>query len=386
MKILFAGDLVFEYLKEYMGDREVEQIFEEVKPLFDKADFRMVNLESVFNENFTPIIKSGPNISSCPDFVHVLKYLQVDVAGLANNHVGDYGHEGLAYTWDILGENGIAYVGAGNNIEEAYEPHVFSKGGVNVSVLAICENEFGIATATESGAAGYRLGMSAHRIAKEKAKGNYVVVFFHGGHENNPYPSPKKQELYRMFVEFGADAVVAMHTHCPQGYEVYRGRPIIYSMGNFYFPHGKEGKFENPNYSWYYGYLTQLNFIDGRVEAELIPYHFTDKKLEILQGKRLEKFNRYLDILNAPIGDEEELRRLFRGWCMITGPVYAELTRYEEAMVDDQEKVRHMKNSFSCEAHNELLTEYLNLCYECKTGEVEGYSGRIRELQTIILD
>lgn len=386
MKILFAGDLSFEHFKEYMGDQEAEKIFTEVKPLFENADYRMVNLESVFNENFAPIIKSGPNISSCPEFVHVLNYLKVDVAGLANNHVGDFGQEAMEYTWDILRENGIAYVGAGRNIDDAYNAYVFSKNGVNVSVIAICENEFGIATTTESGAAGYRLGMTAHRIAQEKAKDNYVVIFFHGGNENDPYPSPKKQELYRMFIEFGADAVVAMHTHCPQGFEIYNGRPIIYSMGNFYFPHGNDGELGNPNFSWYYGYLTQLEFIDGCVKVELTPYYFTEDKLEVLRGKRLDKFKQYMESLNAPIGDEEELRRLFKGWCMITGPIYAELTRYEDAMVDNQNKVRHMKNSFSCEAHNELLTEYLNLCYELKTGEVKVYTKRLSELQTIILD
>lgn len=386
MKILFAGDLSFEHIKEYPGDRAMEAVFTQVKPYFEKADFRMVNLESVFNSGFTPIIKSGPNISALPEFVHVLNHLHIDVAGLANNHLGDYGHEAMAYTMNILDENGIACVGAGNNIAEAYEAHVLSKDGVNVSVLAICENEFGIAAAQKSGAAGYRLGMTAHAIAREKAKGNNVVIFFHGGNENNPYPSPKKQELYRMFVELGADAVIAMHTHCPQGYETWQGKPIIYSMGNFYFPHGNQGNLADPNYTWYYGYLTQLEIADGKITAQRIPYHFTQEQMEVLTGEKLEAFERYMQTLCAPIGDEEELRRLFEGWAMITGPVYADFASYTEAMLDNQDAVRHMKNNFSCEAHNELLTAYFDLCYEGRTTKVKPVSDHIKSLQTIVLE
>ena len=386
MKILFGGDLSFSHFKEYPGNEAVEKMFAQVKPCFDKADFGMLNLESVFNKGFTPIIKSGPNIAAVPEFVYALNYLGIDVAGLANNHLGDYGHESMVLTMDILKQNGIAYVGAGNNIAEAYEAHVLSKDGVNVSILAICENEFGIATAQKSGAAGYRLGMTAHAIAREKAKGNYVVIFFHGGNENDPYPSPKKQELYRMFVELGADAVVAMHTHCPQGYETYQGKPIIYSMGNFFFPHGTTGNFADPNYTWYYGYMTQLEIADGKITAQRIPYHFTFEQMELLTGEKLEAFERYMQTLCAPIGDEEELRRLFEGWAMITGPVYADLARYTEAMIDDQDAVRHMKNNFSCEAHNELLTAYFDLCYEGRTTKVKPVSDHIKSLQTIVLD
>ncbi len=385
MNILFAGDLSFQYFDAYPGDGHMEMVFAQVKPHFENADFSMVNLESVFNDGFTPIIKSGPNISARPAFIHVLNYLNVDVAGLANNHLGDYGHEAMVYTMDILDQNGIAYIGAGNDLRQAYEAHVFSKDGVNVSVLAICENEFGIATAEQSGAAGYRLGMTAHAIAREKAKGNYVVIFFHGGNENNPFPSPKKQELYRMFTELGADAVIAMHTHCPQGYEIYNGKPIIYSMGNFYFPHGNDGKFADPNYTWYYGYLTQLEFSGETIGLRLIPYRFSNDRMEVLSGSRLEAFDRYMETLNAPIGDEEALRRLFDGWCMIMGPVYADFARYTEAMIDDQDQVRHMKNNFSCEAHNELLTAYFDLCYEGRTGKVEATSNQIKALQRIEL-
>lgn len=61
-------------------------------------------------------------------------------------------------------------------------------------------------------------------------------------------------ELYRHFIDLGAEAVIAMHTHCPQGYEFYNGKPIVYSMGNFFFPHKKDKE-----KSWYHGYMSELD-------------------------------------------------------------------------------------------------------------------------------
>ena len=68
------------------------------------------------------------------------------------------------------------------------------------------------------------------------------------------FPSPAKTELYRHFVDLGARAVIAMHTHCPQGYEIYNGCPIIYSMGNFFFPLTR-----NRISTWDIGYMTMLD-------------------------------------------------------------------------------------------------------------------------------
>ena len=119
MKILFAGDLVFRYFKEYIGDEAVDRIFAGVKPVFDAADYRMINLEAIFNKDGEPIIKSGPAHYALPEYVYALKAMNIDCAGLANNHTGDYGEAGVLYTMDVLEQNGIAYARAGKNLEEA---------------------------------------------------------------------------------------------------------------------------------------------------------------------------------------------------------------------------------------------------------------------------
>lgn len=386
MKILFAGDLLFRYFKEYIGNEAVDRLFEGVKPAFDAADYRVINLEAIFNNGFEPIIKSGPAHYALTEYVYALKAMNIDLAGLANNHTGDLGEEGVLYTMEVLKQNGIAYAGAGRNLEEAYRAHVFEKDGITVSVLAVCENEYGIAKKDFAGSAGYKLGMVHRRITEEKAKGHQVVMYFHGGNEENPFPSPGKQELYRFFIDIGADAVIAMHTHCPQGYETYKDKPIIYSMGNFYFPYDPNINNEartNPNSSFFFGYMTELEFTDGKIGTKIIPYHFQNDGVEILIGEKLAKFNAYMEKLCAPLDDEDEIQRLFEGWCMMLGIIYARHANYSEEMMHDQIKVKNMKNAFTCEAHNELITAFMHLCYDLRTDDVAEYTQRIKELMWI---
>lgn len=385
MKILFASDLGFRIYDKYIGNAALDRIFASLQPALDEADFRMVNLETPFNNNFTPIVKSGPNTRSLPEFVYALNVLRADAVGLANNHIGDYGKDGIDLTLNTLHENGFPTLGAGSNLEEAYRPHVFEKDGQTVAVLAICENEYGIAGTNTPGAAGYRVGLTARAILREKANGHSVVVYFHGGNEDNPYPSPGKQELYRFFIDIGADAVLAMHTHCPQGYEFYNGKPIVYSMGNFYYAAAKVGTRVNPDDVFYYGYMTMLDFSDGAVTMKLFPYHYDLDGMELLQGERLAVFNRYLEEICKPIHDAEELQRFFDGWCLIGGTIYVKHARFEEEMKDSQRKIANMKNAFTCEAHNELIEAYLTLCYNGGLERAEEYKEKILSMRCIHL-
>lgn len=383
MKIVFAGDLLLRSYTEYIGDEAVDKIFEDVKPVFADADFRMLNLETVYNRDLKPIIKSGPAIFSLPEYVYALKALQIDLAGLANNHTGDFGDEGVFYTMQILRENGIPFAGAGKNIEEAYRAHVFEKDGQTVSVLAVCENEYGTADIDTPGSAGFMLGTVARRIREEKEKSDYVVLFFHGGNEENPFPSPGKQDLYRFFIDAGVDAVVCMHTHCPQGYEIYNEKPIIYSMGNFFYPKELPNPADIQTSPARFGYITGLTFENGKVNMEIYPYHFSNEAMELLEGERLAKFNAYLETICAPIHDAAELRKYFEGWCLIGGRYYVNHAKWDEEMRTDQVKIKNMRNAFTCEAHYEVIREYLKLCYAGREKAAEPYKEKIKELTQI---
>lgn len=387
MKILFASDLGFRYFDVYHGNEYIERVFSDLLPTFKAADFRMLNFETPFaKDDFTPIVKSGPNTRALPEYIYALDVMGIDAVALANNHTGDFGDDGARFVLEHLHSNGYPTLGAGENIDEAYVPHAFEKNGERVLVLSVCENEFGVAEKDKPGAAGYSLGRVAKFIKNAKAEGCYAVVYFHGGNEDNPYPSPMKKELYRHFIDLGADSVVAMHTHCPQGYEIYEEKPIIYSMGNFYYTSARLVK-EGKESAFRYGYMTELDFSGGKVSFVLHPYEFDLEKIELLRGERLEKFNDYLAEISAPIADDEELRRYFDGWALVGGKVYAGMAVYTPEMEEDIAAVVHMKNDFSCEAHAEVVKAYLNLCYKGKEAleQAEEYKKKLLEKTKIYL-
>lgn len=378
MKIIFAADTSFHYFAEkYPGDEAAVRAMSAVGARMKKADFSVINLETTFGrpEAYTKIKKSGPNQISLPEFQKYIEVLSPTAASLANNHTGDFGEAPIFNTQKILRAMGTQPFGAGKDIEEAYLPVIFEKDGVKIALIGVCENEFGIATEQSGGSAGFSLCRLTEAIFRAKENNCLPIVFFHGGNEHYAFPSPKKKELYRHFVDLGASAVIAMHTHCPQGYEFYRGAPIVYSMGNFYFP--------APDYSygprfavWAYGYMTELTFENGKISLETIPYRQSFDGIALLEGEERKHFDAYLSAICAPIADDARLRRYFEAWC-IKGRFLTALAKY----VPEEGVTAGIKNLLSCEAHNEVLLTEARVRFEGRAEEVSALIDEIKELQ-----
>ena len=207
-------------------------------------------------------------------------------------------------------------------------------------------------------------------------------VYFHGGNETNPIPSPMKVELYRHFIDIGAEAVIAMHTHCPQGYEMYNGKPIVYSMGNFFFPANR-----SQLKSWNYGYMAMVDFTKDGTSLEIFPYKFDYEGHYILEGEEKEHFLKYIEVLNKTFEDEEELQKWFDAWCTTQIHYANALTTYKEEILTSniQSENTRAKNVFNCEAHNEVVRNILNMAYECRFEEAKERVPLIKKLQEVEL-
>lgn len=396
MKILFASDISFNYYPEFPGKEAARFAMSDTAHCFEEADFSVVNLENIFGrkEDYTPIPKGGPNLISSPDFAEYIYALSPSAIGFANNHVFDFGEDPIYSTAELLTSRGYTVFGAGKNVDEAYAPASFEKDGVKVHVYAVCENEIGCgAKEDKAGAAGYNLTRIKKALKASRAAGALPVIYFHGGNEYDPFPSPGKVEMYRNFVDMGASAVVAMHTHCPQGYEIYEGAPIVYSMGNFFFPVPASAGTRLP--SWSIGYMAELDVTVDSVSLKVIPYKFDTEVHTVLDGEEKMRAIEYIEYISRPIADERLVREYFDAWCMISALGYPDRNKLVKIVEeytagseknfasDAEKKFIKMKNVLGCEAHNELLVNTFNILYENRCDSALKRADEILRLQKL---
>ena len=284
-------------------------LFAKVAPFLNEADLRVVQWETPLCEPENPIPKSGPNLYALPSSAELAAAGGFEVALLANNHTGDYGPEMLLQTIDVLNRRGIRTVGAGANLEEAEKPLTLTAGGEKIAIFNFCEHEFGTAQENMPGSAPQLPLRNLRAVAEAARSADRVVAALHGGHEYNPFPSPRIQELCRAFADAGASFVFNCHAHCPEGVEYRNGTPIVYCPGNFYFPIMDEGGL------WRFGYLPKALFDRRGVYAlEILPYAFDAEQIVPLEGETRISFFRYLETLSEPLDDPARMKRLFEAW------------------------------------------------------------------------
>ena len=347
----------------------VANIFGEVKPYFDAADLSIIQWETPLAkvEDTTPIAKSGPNLLCDPRGLEIMTYLGTDVALLANNHVGDQGAKAVYETIRIIEEAGIRTVGAGKDLADAIKPLRLDLDGLKLALVNVAEHEFGTAERNAPGSAPLDPPVMLGQFRELKKQGYLVLALLHGGHEQNPFPSPRMVKLFRMLADGGADAVFNCHTHCPEGVEVYGGKPIFYSPGNFYFPLRDATTKRLP--VWFIGYLTILGIDEaGAFSLELVPYRFSTERVSPLVGDDKASFDEYMATISRPIGDMAELERLFDLWSVRSGFCYIRgaIKPCADAGLDfsNPETVKKFlafRNTHTCESHCYMLGTFFRL-------------------------
>jgi poly-gamma-glutamate synthesis protein (capsule biosynthesis protein) len=377
MKILFTGDINFRG-HDALNFEKSKEILSELSPYLSSVDYRIPNLETplAYRNKHEPIKKSGPNLICAPENIVFLKAFGADGVAIANNHIGDFGEGAIKETLDLLDENGIAHAGTGANVEEAYRAMYFEKNKVRVAIISVCENEFGMATNNTYGSAGYEPRRLLRQIREEKSLSDFVIVVFHGGNEFNPLPSPDTVERYRLVCDMGADAVIGGHTHCPQGYEFYNDKPIVYSMGNLLFKSGTE---RAENDSWHYGYLCELS-IEDKITLRIIPYKFNKEatNIHVFKESEKEKMLTYIQRLSEIIQDEDELARYFSGWAWCHRWIPSPPSNYND--ISDYNVCSNL-NLLFCEAHYSQSKAVFQTLYREETDIAKKYTEKIKQLQ-----
>lgn len=282
-RFLFSGDLVLSGIwdRPMFGNSLSEWI--------RGSDYTCVNLEAPLKAG-VPIDKDGPTLSTIQETPNVLSEIGVDIVCLANNHIMDYGFSGVEKTKDKCSEAGIASVGTGKNRDEAIKPYHHVENGYKVAFYNVCQHEFGIASAIEPGTAWIDSPGLIREIMQTTSEVDFVFIVVHGGNEHTPLPSIRWQERLRELVEAGADAVIAHHPHVPQGWEIYNGCPIFYSLGNFVFD---QTKFDANQW----GYCVELSLKeDMKLQTNILMTERIDNRIYFMgQERNIESHYDYLE-------------------------------------------------------------------------------------------
>jgi poly-gamma-glutamate synthesis protein (capsule biosynthesis protein) len=198
-------------------------VWKNIAPLLKTGDITVINLESPLLSD-CPMTNDG--FTFCGDKRHIegLVYAGVDVATLANNHIGNYGKRGIDETVKLLRSNYIDVAG----IDE--EPPI--RGVNNIRVGFFAYNDIG---AKEEGVSWADTGVMEKEIQQLRNKVDVVVVSMSWGVEYTATPSARQKELAHVIIDSGADLVLGNHPHWTQPVEIYQGKYIVYAHGNTIF-------------------------------------------------------------------------------------------------------------------------------------------------------
>ncbi len=235
MKLYLFGDLYY----------DLEKVQDDIKGIAAKIRednaAAIVNLEGPITDGQSRgIRKRGIHLRQKGACIEMLQELNTAGVTLSNNHMMDYGSKGLLDTRTALKNNGILCCGAGKNLSEAIAPMILTNGNRRLAIF-----NFGWNVEETVYAGKNRAGCSPRetslvlKTVSDFSQNNAetdIIITMHWGFEYNLYPQPYDINLAHRLCDIeNVRAVIGHHPHCPQPVEIYKNKPIYYSLGNFYF-------------------------------------------------------------------------------------------------------------------------------------------------------
>ena len=266
IRLFFAGDFVSR------PSTSILSVSDDLKALISSCDLRIINFEAPLKPDVEvpPIFRERfYQHKDVPDFLMSIGF---NLFSLANNHICDWGDDGLKKTKSVF--QGLCF-GAGT-YEESLQVHICEINGVRIGFLAVCfaayAGVFSDVMSREGLGCAYINDLAInHCILEARKKVDYLFVLPHDGIEYVSFPLPELRARYRDFIDYGADGVIGTHPHCPQGWELYKGKPVFYSLGNFFFNSKENDLYRVTNRPhWYDGRCVVVTLTHGDMKWEVI--------------------------------------------------------------------------------------------------------------------
>ncbi len=306
IKLFFAGDFCSKPSASKIT------VSEDLKKLIQFCDLKVLNFEVPLKPSCTLQSQQYERFWQNDDAPDFLRGLGFNLFSIANNHSFDWGEDGYKKTKAVLGDDAF---GAGT-YDEAYRVKIVDVEGIKIGFMALSYAAYtGVFDdVLHHGGLGCAFIDDLrvnHDIMESKKNVDYLFVLPHDGIEYIDLPLPETIARYRDFIDYGADGIIASHPHCPQGWEEYKGKPIFYSLGNFFFNSKEITSFRANKPHWYEGLCVVMTIVEGNLSWEVINTRNVDNEgIVIDQDEECDRYNEYLvDLLKNPEKYETVLRK-----------------------------------------------------------------------------
>jgi len=268
--------------------------FEKIGPFMRAKDIVFANLENPL----THAKRAHGFFLADPGYAGAMKGAGINIVSVANNHIFDGGEVGFLHTMENLNINNIEFTGGGKDLSSARRGRIVRANGTSILFLAytrFCNSNFASTAGDYPGILPLDLDLIMEDLKSARGKSDMVFVSLHWGYENQPNIHPKQIEIAHRVIEAGADCIIGHHSHVPHGIEVYKGRPVIYSLGNFIFAYYMEG--------WQDNMLAEVVIEDKRIRGVMVhPISGRMNELfqpELLAGPRADSLLKEIKIKSA---------------------------------------------------------------------------------------
>ena len=290
VRLFFAGDFCSK------PSTSLITVSEELRKVIQSCDLNVVNFEVPLKPKISLPTQQYERFWQNDDVPDFLRELGFNLFSIANNHAFDWGEDGFKKTKVALGEDAF---GAGT-YDEAYKVKVIEINGIKIGFLAFSYAAYtgvfdDVLDHEGLGCAYINDFRVNHDIIEAKKQVDYLFVLPHNGIEYIDVPLPETIARYRDFVDYGVDGVIGSHPHCPQGWEEYKGKPIFYSLGNFFFNSKDTDQFRANKPHWYEGLCVKMELEAGKINYQIINTRNLDNvQIVVDNGTDREENNRHL--------------------------------------------------------------------------------------------